>query len=73
MSDPFVGNSLVNMYAKCGSIEDEDRAFTEVPERGIVSWSAMIGGLAQHGHGRERPSTYSLRCSRMVFPPITLL
>lgn len=51
--DIFAGNSLVNMYGKCGSIEDAERAFREVPERGIVSWSAMIGGLAQHGHGKE--------------------
>ncbi|OWM91202.1 putative pentatricopeptide repeat-containing protein At5g52630 [Punica granatum] len=51
--DVFAGNSLVNMYAKCGSVEDAERAFWEVPERGIVSWSAMIGGLAQHGHGKE--------------------
>ncbi|KAJ9136131.1 hypothetical protein P3X46_033239 [Hevea brasiliensis] len=53
MSDIFAGNSLVNMYAKCGSIDDADRAFSEIPQRGIVSWSAMIGGLAQHGHGKE--------------------
>lgn len=53
MSDVFAGNSLVHMYAKCGSIEDADRAFSEVPERGIVSWSAMIGGLAQHGQGSK--------------------
>ncbi|XP_057458405.1 pentatricopeptide repeat-containing protein At5g04780, mitochondrial-like [Lotus japonicus] len=53
MSDTFASNSLVNMYAKCGSIEDADRAFSEIPKRGIVSWSAMIGGLAQHGHGKE--------------------
>jgi len=53
MSDIFASNSLVNMYAKCGSIEDADRAFSEVPKRGIVSWSAMIGGYAQHGHGKE--------------------
>lgn len=53
MSDIFASNSLVNMYAKCGSIEDADRAFSEIPKRGIVSWSAMIGGLAQHGHGKE--------------------
>lgn len=52
-SDIFAGNSLVNMYAKCGSIDDADRAFAEIPQRGIVSWSAMIGGLAQHGHGKE--------------------
>ncbi|KAK0578299.1 hypothetical protein LWI29_008305 [Acer saccharum] len=53
MSDTFAGNSLVNMYAKCGSIDDADRAFSEIPVRGIVSWSAMIGGLAQHGHGKD--------------------
>ncbi|KAK9131882.1 hypothetical protein Scep_011410 [Stephania cephalantha] len=53
MLDVFAGNALVNMYAKCGSIRDADLAFHEIPDRGIVSWSAMIGGLAQHGHGRE--------------------
>lgn len=53
MSDIFAGNSLVNMYAKCGSIDDADLVFSKIPERGIVSWSAMIGGLAQHGHGKE--------------------
>ncbi|XP_030506030.2 pentatricopeptide repeat-containing protein At5g04780, mitochondrial isoform X1 [Cannabis sativa] len=53
MSDVFAGNSLVNMYAKCGSIDDASRSFSEIAERGIVSWSAMIGGLAQHGHGEE--------------------
>ena len=53
VSDIFAGNSLVNMYAKCGSIDDAGHAFSELTERGIVSWSAMIGGLAQHGHGRQ--------------------
>ncbi|KAL0333852.1 UNVERIFIED_CONTAM: Pentatricopeptide repeat-containing protein, chloroplastic [Sesamum angustifolium] len=53
MSDVFAGNSLVNMYAKCGSIEDTARAFSEVYDKTVVSWSAMIGGLAQHGHGKE--------------------
>ncbi|XP_049392596.1 putative pentatricopeptide repeat-containing protein At5g52630 [Solanum stenotomum] len=53
MSDVFAGNSLVNMYAKCGSIEDASCAFHEVPKKGIVSWSAMIGGLAQHGHAKQ--------------------
>ncbi|XP_027105339.2 pentatricopeptide repeat-containing protein At5g04780, mitochondrial-like [Coffea eugenioides] len=53
VSDIFAGNSLVNMYAKCGSLKDADRAFSEVSQRGIVSWSAMIGGLAQHGHGKK--------------------
>ncbi|XP_047333033.1 pentatricopeptide repeat-containing protein At5g04780, mitochondrial-like [Impatiens glandulifera] len=53
ISDVFAGNSLVNMYARCGCIHDAFRAFFEIPERGVVSWSAMIGGLAQHGYGTE--------------------
>ncbi|KAK7317847.1 hypothetical protein RJT34_02419 [Clitoria ternatea] len=53
MSDIFASNSLVYMYAKCGSIEDANRSFSEIPKRGIVSWSAMIGGLAQHGYGKK--------------------
>ncbi|CAI0468773.1 unnamed protein product [Linum tenue] len=50
--DLFSANALVDIYAKCGSIDDAERAFREIPERSIVSWSAMIGGMAQHGHGR---------------------
>ncbi|KAK9706727.1 hypothetical protein RND81_07G147900 [Saponaria officinalis] len=52
-SDTFAGNSLVNMYSKCGSLDDADRLFCRLSEKGIVSWSAMIGGLAQHGRGKE--------------------
>ncbi|XP_057790697.1 putative pentatricopeptide repeat-containing protein At5g52630 [Salvia miltiorrhiza] len=59
MSDVFAGNSLANMYAKCGSIEDAGLAFSEVPERSVVSWSAMIGGLAQHGRGEEALSLFN--------------
>ncbi len=30
-SDVFVGSSLVDMYAKCGSIEDAWRVFNKMP------------------------------------------
>ncbi|XP_074589082.1 pentatricopeptide repeat-containing protein At4g14850-like [Curcuma longa] len=59
MFDVFTGNALVNMYAKCGSIDDASLAFSEIPEKGVVSWSAMIGGLAQHGHGKQALALFS--------------
>lgn len=68
MSDIFAGNSLVNMYAKCGSIDDANRAFFEIPERGIVSWSAMIGGLAQHGHGKEALQLFNQMLDNRISP-----
>ncbi|XP_058101041.1 pentatricopeptide repeat-containing protein At5g04780, mitochondrial-like [Magnolia sinica] len=66
--DVFAGNALVNMYAKCGSIEDAGRAFSEIPERGIVSWSTMIGGLAQHGHGKEALDLFDQMLREGVIP-----
>lgn len=53
LRDKFAGNALVFMYAKCGSIGDAGAAFSEMEERETVSWSAIIGGYAQHGRGKE--------------------
>eukprot|EP01018_Ginkgo_biloba_P003038 Gb_26696 [translate_table: standard] len=47
------GNGLVDMYAKCGSIEDAFLVFNNMPERNVVSWTAMMTGCAQHGRGKE--------------------
>lgn len=50
-SDIRVRNGLINMYAKCGSVMDARNAFNRMPERDVVTWSAMIAGLWEHGHG----------------------
>uniref|UniRef100_A0A0D9WBF7 Protein kinase domain-containing protein n=1 Tax=Leersia perrieri TaxID=77586 RepID=A0A0D9WBF7_9ORYZ len=51
--DVSVANSLVDMYHKCGLTGEAERLFREMPERNVVSWTAMINGLGKHGHGRE--------------------
>jgi pentatricopeptide repeat protein len=40
----FVGNSLVDMYAKCGSMEDACKVFNKMSSHNVVSWNAMILG-----------------------------
>eukprot|EP01018_Ginkgo_biloba_P008632 Gb_28758 [translate_table: standard] len=52
-ADIFVGNALVDMYAKCGSVEDAHKVFSKMHTRSVVSWSAMIVGYAMHGCGKE--------------------
>lgn len=45
----FVGTALVDMYGKCGSVADAERAFQCLPTKNLVSWNAMVGSYAQQG------------------------
>ncbi|CAM6018630.1 unnamed protein product, partial [Sphagnum balticum] len=40
-SNVFVGSSLVDMYAKCGSMEEAWRVFNKLPSCDVVSWTAI--------------------------------
>ncbi|KAM1018685.1 hypothetical protein FF1_040148 [Malus domestica] len=48
-ADGFIGNALVDMYAKCGSIDRALRVFQGMNRRDVYSYTAMIVGLAMHG------------------------
>jgi pentatricopeptide repeat protein len=54
-----VGNALVTLHAKCGSIEDACKVFDGMPDRNIVSWTAMLSGYAQNGLEEEAVSLFS--------------
>ncbi|CAM6066652.1 unnamed protein product [Sphagnum tenellum] len=63
-----VGNGLINMYAKCGSIKDAYNTFNTMPEKDLVTWSAMIVGLGQHGYAREALQLFHQLISEGVKP-----
>ncbi|KAF9595107.1 hypothetical protein IFM89_037041 [Coptis chinensis] len=47
--DLFVCNILVDMYAKCGSMESSVKVFNEMPKKNLFSWTALISALGLHG------------------------
>ncbi|XP_074574887.1 pentatricopeptide repeat-containing protein At3g02330, mitochondrial [Curcuma longa] len=51
--DVFISSTLVDMYAKCGNMNDSYLMFEKMIDRDLVSWNAMICGYAHHGHGLE--------------------
>ncbi|CAK7346834.1 unnamed protein product [Dovyalis caffra] len=46
-SNLFVGNALVDMYAKSGALEDARQQFELIRNRDNVSWNAIIVGYVQ--------------------------
>jgi pentatricopeptide repeat protein len=49
----FVGNALLAMYFKCGSIDEANDVFEGIEEKDVVSWNTMLAGYARHGFGRQ--------------------
>ncbi|KAK7387851.1 hypothetical protein VNO78_22647 [Psophocarpus tetragonolobus] len=54
----YVGNSLVNMYAKCGDIEGSRFAFLGILEKDLVSWNSMLFAFGMHGRANEAICLY---------------
>ncbi|KAG6528664.1 hypothetical protein ZIOFF_010848 [Zingiber officinale] len=54
----FVACSLIDMYSKCGCIEEAQCIFDELPEKTIVAWNAIIAGYALHGYSEEALDMY---------------
>ncbi|KAF8401074.1 hypothetical protein HHK36_014377 [Tetracentron sinense] len=52
-NDVFVNTALIDMYAKCGSVDFARSVFDRTPDKDVVVWSAMIVGYGLHGRGHE--------------------
>lgn len=45
----FIESSLVDMYAKCGLVNESQLVFERMGEKNAVSWCALLGGYCQKG------------------------
>ncbi|KAJ1264689.1 hypothetical protein BS78_08G019700 [Paspalum vaginatum] len=59
-ADGYVGNALVDMYAKCGSLKLARQVFDSMSVRDVTCWNAMIVGLSVHGHSRDALELFDL-------------
>ncbi|GLT44642.1 hypothetical protein SLA2020_185280 [Shorea laevis] len=49
-SDLFVGNTMIDMYVKCGCLDSGRKLFDEMPERDVISWTELIVAYAKNGN-----------------------
>ncbi|GER27257.1 pentatricopeptide repeat-containing protein [Striga asiatica] len=55
----ILGTTLVDMYAKCGSITHALEAFHEIPGKNSLTYTAIICGLALHGESKRALSYFT--------------
>lgn len=52
-NDVHVGSALIDMYSKCGCLEEAHDVFKCMHERNVYSYSCMIIGFAMHGRAHS--------------------
>ncbi|KAL6056938.1 Chlororespiratory reduction 2 [Balamuthia mandrillaris] len=48
-----LSTALINMYGKCGELEQAHKVFRDMKEQDDTSWNAMIAMHGLHGQGKE--------------------
>ncbi|KAL6180561.1 hypothetical protein ACLB2K_047222 [Fragaria x ananassa] len=48
-----MGSALLDMYSKCGRVEDARRIFDHMPQRNVFSWTSMIDGYGKNGYSDD--------------------
>ncbi|KAB2631751.1 pentatricopeptide repeat-containing protein [Pyrus ussuriensis x Pyrus communis] len=65
---PFISTVLVDMYGKCGLLDDSTQVFHEIANPNEVAWNSLLGVLALHGLGKEASETFNRMVQRGVKP-----
>ncbi|KAH9735392.1 pentatricopeptide repeat-containing protein [Citrus sinensis] len=66
--DVVLQNHILNMYGKCGSLEDARMGFDKMPQRNVVSWTAMIAGCSQNYQENDAIKLYIQMLQSGVMP-----
>ncbi|MCO5602370.1 hypothetical protein L7F22_056501 [Adiantum nelumboides] len=66
--DVTVTNTLLNMYGKCGTIEEARMLFDRVNKQDIYTWSVLLTSYAQQNKGSEALLTFQRMCLECMLP-----
>ncbi|CAA6658229.1 unnamed protein product [Spirodela intermedia] len=68
--DAFVGNSMIDMYGKCGDLASARKMFDEMPHRDVVSWTALLMAYTAAGQLEDAAEVFSAMRAEGVKPDL---
>lgn len=54
----YLHNHILNFYVRCGDLDKARQLFDEMPQRNVVSWTAIISGFVQQGFAQKALSCF---------------
>ncbi|XP_015884423.3 pentatricopeptide repeat-containing protein At1g06143 [Ziziphus jujuba] len=66
--DVYIGSALVDMYAKCGSLDTSLLVFFKLQNKNLFCWNSIIEGLAVHGYADEALMMFSKMDEEKIKP-----
>ncbi|CAN1170844.1 Pentatricopeptide repeat-containing protein At3g26540 [Linum perenne] len=67
LDSEVVLSSLIDMYIKCGRLENARRVFNQPGSRDLISWTSMVSGYAMNGETREARELFDKMPERNTF------
>ncbi|CAM8893914.1 unnamed protein product [Rhodiola kirilowii] len=69
-TDVVIESALVDLYAKCGHIDQAQRIFEKMSAKNTITWNAMICGFAQNGRAEEALRMFNKMIAEDIKPNI---
>ncbi|BAF22875.1 Os08g0138600 [Oryza sativa Japonica Group] len=60
--DQYLSCALIDMYNKCGKLDEARRVFDGVPQKSVVAWNSMLASYSLHGCSEEALDLYHSMC-----------
>ncbi|XP_023005935.1 pentatricopeptide repeat-containing protein At2g33760-like isoform X1 [Cucurbita maxima] len=66
--DVILGTAMIDMYAKCGSVDLAREIFDQMQMKNVITWSAMIAAYGYHGQGGKALKLFPMMLSSGILP-----
>ncbi|XP_021863784.2 pentatricopeptide repeat-containing protein At3g26630, chloroplastic [Spinacia oleracea] len=64
----YLGTALIDMYSKCGSLEEARKVFDLMEIRSLATWNSMISSFGVHGCGEEALAVFEEMMEEKIMP-----
>ncbi|KAK7849927.1 pentatricopeptide repeat-containing protein [Quercus suber] len=61
-----LSTAIFNLYSKCGALKQASIVFDKMKHRNVITWTAMVVGLAQNEHAEDALKLFT-QCKKREF------